>query len=531
MKTNLLLAAATASLACVMLPAGSVLAQSRAAADAAMERMGLVGDGNDVVRFERSEFDRGRYILHDVVFTDLETGTDEATGDVTEDLRAERLIFEAPRLSGSGDVLLDGLVIEGLSAVSDDSGTVFGLDHFEVDGPNALMAADLGRVFAGEVDEDYEPDWNLYEFDAFRFEGLTGQSTAGEKGGESFDLALDQFVIENYSRVELGRMALLGMRLNGQSPEGPVRFNLDEMSVIGFKTEAYAEMFDAIAAGADESAITDAYYDSAFSAGIDVFDRFAVRGVDLAAAGMEFTLGNMVGEIEQRGSRYISTASLDSARFMPDASQPEGAEVASAIGLLGYEDIELSMEANSIYDEDTGRYWTTGENYLQIRDGLRIEFAQDLGGYDEYFAALPAAGEAMRDAEEKDDEEATLQASLDLMGPIVLHNLTVRLVDLSLLERALTAGATAQGVTVDDMRAQAAAMVTLGTVGAPPEVPRPLLMQVSNALVTFINQGGSMTIDMTPPVPLSVADIAAQIEAGSFDYDALGLTVTNDTDE
>jgi len=81
------------------------------------------------------------------------------------------------------------------------------------------------------------------------------------------------------------------------------------------------------------------------------------------------------------------------------------------------------------------------------------------------------------------------------------------------------------------MRAQAAAMVTLGTVGAPPEVPRPLLMQVSNALVTFINQGGSMTIDMTPPVPLSVADIAAQIEAGSFDYDALGLTVTNDTDE
>ena len=52
------------------------------------------------------------------------------------------------------------------------------------------------------------------------------------------------------------------------------------------------------------------------------------------------------------------------------------------------------------------------------------------------------------------------------------------------------------------LKEQTAAMVGMGMMSAPPEIPRPLLSQLSGALTQFINNGGSLTIDVTPPEPV-----------------------------
>ena len=75
---------------------------------------------------------------------------------------------------------------------------------------------------------------------------------------------------------------------------------------------------------------------------------------------------------------------------------------------------------------------------------------------------------------------------------------------------------------------QTAAMVGMGMMSAPPEIPRPLLSQLSGALTQFINNGGSLTIDVTPPEPVSIGTIAEQVEDGTFDYNALGITFSAD---
>lgn len=520
MRYSLLTAAAAASVAVYMLPAGSVEAQSRAAAEAAMERMGLDG-GQDGFTYDSASFRGGRYILNDVTFSDI---NDEGDGG-PDSVQVDRMIFDTLRLDSDGEVLFDGLALEGIIATDETDGTVIRLDRISLDGPNAVMTHDFGRAVAGENGDDYEPDWNLYEFEGFAIEGLTGN---GEEDGNPFEFSLAQFVVEQYSRVELGRLAMLGFAFSGADETGEdVTVNLGEMSIIGFQTAAYADMMDAAAAGADEDAVMQAYYQSAFLSPVDIYDRFAVRDILVEASGVHFSMDHLTAAMERSGSRITSTAELGSAMLIPDPSKPAGAQLAMGLGMLGYEQLELRMQANSVYDEDTGRSYTMGENYIELTDGLRIEMGQDMSGFNEYLANMPDAMETLSTVDES-DTAAQMDAMVNLMGPLLINNMSMRFVDLSLLDRALEAGAAAQGVTKDELRVQAGAMMGMGLMAAPPEIPRPVLAELSSALTNFVNQGGSLTVDMTPPEPLSIGQMMVDIEAGTFDYNALGLSFTSE---
>lgn len=527
MKFHLLPALALSGLVATTIPAGGALAQSRADAEAALTRMGLLGRESDTFRYERADWSEGRYILSGVVVTDLDVDSKDVDLDTAGEMRIERMIFEAPRIDASDDVVFDGLAIEGLSMTEPDSDGFVRLAHLAVEGPNAVMAADLARMISG--DDDFEPDWSAYRFDALGFEGFDAEGD-GEEG--PYDVAVEEFVLQDYGDIELGRMALMGVAVEATAENGPASFRLDELTLTGFRSSAYSELMETIAAGGDEDAVMDAYYRTAFTPQLDLFDRFTLRGLAGEAEGVAFAVDNLVGSVDKTGSRYAYSVGLDSARLVPDASQPAGAQVATALGMLGYEQVEMSLAANSVYDESTGRARTVGDNFIELHDGLRIEMTQDLGGYNEYYAALPAAAEALQGAAE--DEEATAEqadAMMKLMAPIVLHDLSMRIVDLSLLDRALEAGAASQGITTEELRMQTAAMIGVGLLSAPPDVPRPLLAQLSEALTAFINQGGSLTVRATPPDPISIGVITDQIEAGTFDYNALGLSFTADAPE
>lgn len=532
MKHHLLTALAAGSLFALAWPQGDALAQSRAAADAAMEQLGFADNTgmNGHLTYGEASWSRGRYILSDVVMTfpedgdDAENEDDEGTsfevGSEFETGHLDRLIFDTPRIDEDGFVVFDGFAMENFRTEETDGEDFMRVVYFGASGMNANMARDFARLFSGEED-DVEPAWNDWAFESFRLEGLELESL--EEGGRS-RIVLDQFSVQNYSDVELGQFVISGFQLDGPGDSGPVTMRLDELTLTGFQTQAYAELMDALAAGGDEDAIMSAYYQSAMSPQMDMFDQFAMRGLLIDAEGVHIAMDNLTAQIQQRGSRYISSAAMDSLRLIPDATKEAGAQVAMALGMLGYDRLELSLASNGIYDESTGEVWTDGDNYVELQDGLRIEMSQRFSGYDTYFANLP---EAMAQLEAAGDDEALqTQASLDLMRPIILNNMRISLTDLSLLERALEAGAAAQGITADELRIQAGAMIGMGMMSAPPEIPRPMLSQLSGALTNFINSGGTLTIEANPPEPLSFGTVFDQVQNGSFDYEMLGLSFT-----
>lgn len=532
MKHQLLSAIAAGSLVAIALPQGELLAQSRAAAEAAMAQMGIGNNSgmDGQMTYASAEWSNGRYILNDVVISDLDDGDEDEGGDgkfeVGDDfdsMRVERLIFEAPRVDDGGHVVFDGFAFEGITGEEIDGEVdVMRVDRFGVSGMNSVMAREFGRLFSGRLDpnEDEDWDWSGFAFDRFSIEGV---NLTGDDGEGPYQIALEQFAMQGYSEIELGLIAIHGLVVDAPGDTGPVAVRLDEMSLTGFQTQTYSELMDAITSGAEDSAIEAAYYQSIMSPQMQVFDQFAMRGLLVDAEGVHIAMDNMTAQISQQGSRYISDMALDSLRIVPDAAKPAGAQMAMGLGMLGYERLELRAAGHSIYDEATGRAWTEGDNFVELADGLRIEFSQEVSGYDAYFENMPAFVAAMQADE---SEEAQAEAMLELLGPLVLHNFTMRIVDMSLLDRALTAGAAAQGITPDELRVQAGAMIGMGLMSAPPEIPRTLLSQTSMALTNFVNQGGSITFSMAPPQPLPVSQIFEQLESESFDVETLGLTVT-----
>lgn len=549
MKYKFMSMAAAGVLATAFASGGTALAQSRADAEAAMAQMGL--SGNENITYGGTEWSQGRYILTDVVIripgdeedeeenaAEAETGSGgkapktpglDAEMDVDidfDEIHVERMIFDALRIGDSQQVTFDGFALDGLSAEEPVEQSSMRIEHFGVEGPNEAFIADLVRSFSGET-EGADSNWDEYRFETFGVEGL---QISGDDGDGLVEIGLEQFSMQNYSDLELGRMALVGLSVDAPTESGSrAQFRVGEVSMTGFKTQAYSELMGALADGEDENAVMAAYYRSAFAPQLDLFDRFEMRDIALDAEGVNFVLDNLTGQINRAGSRYVSTVELDSARLVPDASQQAGASLATALGMLGYENLEFSMAAHSVYDEATGRMQTVGDNYIQLRDGLRIEFEQDFGGYDEYFAMLPSLAAAMPD--DMADQSAQTDLVTQIMAPIVLHNMTLRLIDMSLLDRALDAGAAAQGITKDELRVQAGAMLGVGLMTAPPEVPRPLLAQLSTALTNFVNQGGSLTVTAAPAEPLSIGTMMERAEAGTFDYNALGLSFTAEAPE
>ena len=83
MKHQLLSAIAAGSLVAIALPQGELLAQSRAAAEAAMAQMGIGNNSgmDGQMTYASAEWSNGRYILNDVVISDLDDGDEDEGGD------------------------------------------------------------------------------------------------------------------------------------------------------------------------------------------------------------------------------------------------------------------------------------------------------------------------------------------------------------------------------------------------------------------------------------------------------------------
>jgi hypothetical protein len=543
MKHILLSAVASGVLIAACTPEGSEdevgrIEMSQESADAALVALGLSSSGLNHITFENALYDDGVYTFTNVVISDPEDDDDETDADLPEgktvggddvdmddldEVRVERMIIDSPHLAANGDVLMRGFALEAISLHDEDDsedGTAT-IARFSVDQPNAALSNDIARILIGDFDEDDDTEWNAYRFAAIAMDGFAASGT--DEDGE-FQVNLDRFALEGYDDESLGRAELLGFGVTGQVDGAPLNISLGEFSVDGLRTEAYSSMMDAIASGASEEEISAAYYDSAFDDPMDMFDEFAMRDFVVEVLGVNVTLDHMTASMVEEGDTIRSRSEIGSFQIWPDASQEGGAQLAMGLNMLGYERIELRMASESVYEHDAGRVYTVGDNFLEITDGLRVEVSQDFAGYDAYFQAARAMSAQLSNTE---DPDASLEAVKAMVAPLVLNQMSIRIEDLSLLDRALTAGAAAQGMQADQLRAQAGLMIGMGLMAAPPEIPRTLLAELSTAITGFVNEGGTLIIDLSPEDPVTLGDIMDQAENGTVDFDALGLTINS----
>ncbi|WP_417485239.1 hypothetical protein [Maricaulis salignorans] len=519
---RVLMAAALVAMLCGLAPIGSVHAQhlprlARADADAALAAIRLDGADNEVVSFERAVFRRGTYTFTNVV-VNLERDAESPAGVV----HAARMILDSPRLDSEGRLLLHAFVLEEVEQVLDAGAVGFTLGRVMLEAPNAEMSANLGRILRGDHGAEVGGDKDLYRF------GLLAVDDAAEPGRTSdagAPFAFDRLAFIGYTANTLQRFELLGFTARVENEAGINHLDMAELSVDGLMISSQFSVLDVFSAGPGDTGFFRSYLAMEMGEQLNLFDRLRVRNLTATIPGHRVTLDELVITMDQRDAVLDTRMRMGSLRIMPDLEDPAGAQLANRFGQLGYESLDLSLQGHSVYDPQSGRVFTTGENYLALRDGFRLDFAHDLGGYPEFLAnqrGLSERPSATVDGKSASDAEGVSSAA----DPLVINRIALRLEDRSILERGFAAAAADQGITPEAMRSQAGVLVLVGLMSAPPEMPQTLVTQLATAVSAFIAQGGTLEIVMQPPFPVTIGEIRARHEAGAVDFEALGLGVT-----
>lgn len=210
--------------------------------------------------------------------------------------------------------------------------------------------------------------------------------------------------------------------------------------------------------------------------------------------------------------------------FTLDLSLIEDANQKAVVQALGYEQLSGYMEMEGSWNPTDGRL-TMSKNAVTVVDAGTLDFQLDLGGYTPAFiASLRELQQKMAD-DAGGDNSAQGMAALGLMQQLTFNSANLGFVDDSLTNKVLEFVAKGQGVSANDLKNQAKAVVpfALAQLNAPD-----LTAKASQAISAFLDDPQSLWINAEPENPVPFALIAAEgMSAPQGLVKTLGVTVTS----
>lgn len=466
---------------------------TRVTADEAAEGAALLGlEEPGRASWEERSFSGGTYR-----FTGFSLVLDEA-GELV--ITADAMEIAAPRLE-DGIVRFDRLVLENGTLPSED-GAEARFERLVIDRPGPELSRSVAASFTGE--EAALPDLagNLDAY-SFRELSLTGFSLSG---GE-FDgvMQAGAIILEQLDADGLESARIEGLRMESHGDE-PLELAIEQARIDG----AGARFIAALVAGEASNPLNLAV--SANPA--DFYRALRLDGLAGTASGLAFAMETFRVDVSDVREGTRTRIHMPELTLSAQRNSDAGAQIEGALAFLGYEDVVLSLESDAIYDPASDTARTQNTNRFIWRDGLTLDFRQEISGvaaYGEAVAAAQAAGKT---------GDAVMEG---LDRHLLLHSFEMRLEDQSLLERSFTAYGAMLGMNPAQARLQASALVTLGLSAAPREVPRSFLNAIAMPLSEFVRDGGTLVLTLDPPAPVPMNTLTSP--SGDFDIDRLGLSV------
>ncbi|MGP1275768.1 MAG: hypothetical protein ACQRW7_10145 [Caulobacterales bacterium] len=419
--------------------------------------------------------------------------------DAERPARLEAAIMEiaSPRLEDS-IVRFDRLTLEN-TVLSDGEGGETRVERLLVDRPGPELSRSIAAAFSGETPDLPALADNLggYGFRELVIGGLSATLPEGEGVLQAAELTLTGL-------DETGLDGLLAESISFEAPQ--TRFGIESVVM----EEVGARFLQSVFTGTSATALP--FIMSGTPS--DYYRRLDVTGLSGLTNGLTFDMESLSVTVTEEQGGLRTLAALPALRLGAEARSPAGANVERMLDYLDYEAIVLRFESDTLYDPVTDTLRTINDNLFVWEDGLTLSAHQEVSGVQAYADAIAAA----RSAGVTDPQTFAGYESL-----LRLEALEVRLEDQSLLDRSFSAYADMNGVTPDQMRVQASALIALGLSALPAEIPRPFLNAIAQPLSDFVRDGGTLVIRLDPPEPVALPDLTSP--SGEFDIDRLGLGV------
>ncbi len=492
-------------------------------AEAALAAMSLAASGDGRVTFDARDLDGAGAEFSAISIAIPGEDEDEGAAITAASLTFKGLDMTEAGASFSEMVLSDIAIVPNDPDDAEEGSLDIGTVRLVNPSPelSAWVASLLGEGEPAEFPGAGQIGFDLAAIDDINFQFDDGDSSAA--------FALKTFSLSGVDDEEMDGAVIGGLSFNATDPYEDMEFTMTvgKMALQGAKLSLLNAIQENVG-NEDEmaAAVLEAVYSNPVEPG---YDGLEITDIDFAGGGVAFAMPSYDVEIKRDGDGVpveFITRPFNLTLSADPAAGEQGAQLGAALGMVGYETVELSGEGFGKYDPDKDIIsYDAARNYLALKDGFTFSFGGKLEGYSAYASSFAD----MDFAEMIEGGEPDPMLMQEALGKLVLHDMELKFVDDSFVDRMFNVAAAQSGEDPAALRQQAVAMVAMGPMmAAGSGVDMELVNEAAQAISSFLQEPKTLTIKLKPQTPLSMGSVAEIEDPSEITKTYLGFSASND---
>lgn len=502
---------------------GNITLRSGDASEAAeaLAAMSLAQSGVGRVSFAGSDTDGDG-----ATFSDVTVSIPGENGDEGGDILIGSLVFDGLDMV-DGQASFSKMAMSNIRIVPNDPEDAeegeLTVANIELLNPSPALAAWVASL-AGNGEPAAFPTGADLAFDSW---SLSDMAFNLDDGSDTVAFTLDGIQLAGANQAGMALAKIEGINLSAE-PKGEDAFSLTlgsfAMTGMGEKiAAAFQAGFEEGLDGADMGSqqLMEAIYADPLEPG---YDTLLVEDVAFEMGGVNFVMPSLSTVVE-RNREGVAIGGVTAPFSATLSADPEagktGAQLAGMLSMMGYEEVTLRGAGKTRIDPETDTVmYDAADNYYSIDDGFTLRFGADMSGISEYTQAL-----GQMDLNDPNPDPAMLQ---EAARALTFRALTIELEDDSIVDRAFNLYAAQSGEDPAAVRQQAISMIQLAPMMASGAgVDMAIVTEFTTAAAAFLTEPGTLTIQLDPETPLSMATFENIEDPSAITKDMLGLSVTH----
>lgn len=493
-------------------------------AGAALAAMSLAESGAGRIAFAGSDTDDDGASFSDVIVS-IEDDGDEAAQILIGTLELDGLDMVDGAASFSKIAMSDIQLIPSDPDDADEGSLALG--SIELLNPSPALAGWVASL-SGNGEPAPFPDMESITFDSWSMADMVFNL---DDGADKVNFTVDRMQLGGADGKSLAVAGFSGLNMAVTEPgSDPFSLSFGEVAMTGIGEKIVGAMQAGFNSGlsgemSGMSTIMEQAYNDPMEPG---YNSFNIADVAFEMGGVDFNMPAYTSTVQRDGSgkaigtvtpEYTATLSAD------PAGGETGAELAGALGMMGYEQVTISGAGKSTMDPDTDTVqFAAADNYFTLDDGFTMRFGGDITGLSEYSRIM-----SQMDFEAAEAGNADMETMQNAAGALLINGFTLVLQDDSIVDRAFNFYAATSGEDPAAVRQQATGLIAMAPMMAGGSgVDMGLITEFTTPLAAFLEEPGTLTISLDPEQPLSAAMFEDMQDPSAITKDMLGLSVTHE---
>jgi hypothetical protein len=190
----------------------------------------------------------------------------------------------------------------------------------------------------------------------------------------------------------------------------------------------------------------------------------------------------------------------------------QGQQAMQIIKSLGFNEMIFSAKSITEMNEATDRVNVKAASF-DLKEGFDLNYKGEFSGFGALRKLTP------------DSSPADLQAAQDNFK---IHDFALSLEDKSIVERGFKLAGEMMGQTPKSLRRQANGMLAIGSLAALTQEDGSIYSEFTQALGTFLQDGGTMTIQLAPDEPITLKELDGLQRGKKPDLKRLGFSAATE---